>query len=774
MGQTDQGRILGVGEEGTVSEPIRQLLSAFHPVPPVGQGGVRAFRGIWCKRAAPSAVVLPQAEVGCCCPHQVSGALRQPGSAAPAPTQCGRQRHGLKGLQLHRGWSCTGEICREQNQTELLTTVTSKPEPIAVKQEIVECQVVSHQALGQFLPPQRVNRCSSVEGSEVRGQQQGKRRKVSSPPEGHTVPVIGLSSPEVTKSSDTSHKLTDKHSDQNKSQKHTEKAKHTRKHSDRKHTDKAKDRHSDRTKRKHTDKCSDCSCSHTPSKRRHRSSSHSFKAPPRASPSEPPLPSPYSPASFYHTRATSAVSLTQVNPSQPSCLVNKQLPKQSSQPTKRPPNPTSAARPLQTQANPPNNTPDPHLNPARTGPSTPPPGPMTPPPPPPPPATPPCPAPPPPPPPQPDPVSASGGKKKTSIVDCDQFVEYFVTLLRSPHLPPALTTPERAGGAEAHTRATGPNPGGEEMKGDSKGHSITIVAACPNPLKRKLSLKEPEDSDPWNYESRQFTPNSKPNPNFQNPNPNSNSNPNIQSSNPTSNSTLAQGGYTGGVTVSPFSSNPTDPQPLEILPGSTYPGTTYPGTTYPGSTYPGSTYPGSTYPGATYPGSGYSGVVSVSQFTSNSPTNPIPIPSPSNTQSQPQARWSEGFWGTYYPAIGYPEAGYPGAGYVTTGQAGTSYPGAVSSGSGADYPGGLLYPGMGYSDKDYRGQAYPGSGTGLGSAGTVMPSGSLYSTTPSPATPSHLTLTQPSLDPASYAAWTATATGVAIATIAAECLPRPQ
>ncbi|KAM9419052.1 uncharacterized protein ACWYII_022418 isoform 2-T2 [Salvelinus alpinus] len=967
----------------------------------------------------------------------------------------------IKRMLFDKAVSRLQEICREQNQTELLTMVTSKPEPIVVKQEIVECQVVSHQALGQFLPTQRCRRntgkrCSNVEGSEVRGQQQVKKRKVSSPPEGHTAPVICLSSPEVTKSSDThtvnqthtitpsptqsntkpkltpscthsdsqnklkpsrthpkpnstapeytrpkliphsatkpsgipadsltvakessskkpthtlckpthtlsnppktlftsSQKLTDKHSDKNESQKHTEKAKptrtqserthrnrtHTRKHSDLTCTDKAKDRHSDRTKRrhsdrKHTNRHSDHSRSHTLSKRHNRSSSRSSKASPIASPSEPPLLSPYSPAAFSPTRATSAASLSQVKPSQPSCLLNKQLPKQSSQPTKRPPNPTSAVRPLQTQANPPNNTSYPHLHPARTGPRTPPPGPMTPQPP----AIPPCLT----PPPQPDPVYASGVKKKTSIVDCDQFVEYFVSLLRSPHFPPALTTPERAESAQAHTRATGPNPGGEEMRGDSNGHAIAIVAALPNLLKRKLSLQKPEDRDPWNYESRQFTPNSKPNPNFQNPNskpnpnfqnpnskpnpnfqnpnskpnpnfqnpnskpnpnfqnpnskpnpnfqnpnskpnpnfqnpnsnpdfqnpnpnfqnpnsypnlqnpnsnpdfqnpnpnfqnpnsnpsfqnsnpnfqnpnsnpnfqnpnsnpsfqnpnsnpsfqnpnsnpdfqnpnpnfqnpnsnpsfqnpnsnpnfqnPNSNSNPNFQSSTPTTNATLAQGGYTGGVTVS-SSPNPTDPQPPEIIPGSTYPGSTYPG-----YTYPGYTYPGYTYPGYTYPGSGYAGVVSVSQFTSNSPINPIP--SPSNTQ--PQARWSGGNWGT-----GYPEAGYPGAGYVTTGQAGTSYPGAVSSGSGAGYPGVLLYPEMGYSDIDCRGQAYPRSGTGLGSAGTVMPPGSLYSTTPSPANPSYLALTQPSLDPASYSAWTATVTGVAIETSTAEYLPRPQ
>ncbi|XP_029587008.1 uncharacterized protein LOC115173231 [Salmo trutta] len=807
----------------------------------------------------------------------------------------------IKRMLFDKAVSRLQEICREQNQTELLTTVTSKPEPKVVKQEIVECQVVSHQALEQFLPPQRCRRntgkrCSNVEGSEVRGQQQVKKRKVSSPSEGHTAPVICLSSPEVTKSSDThtvnqthtitpsptqsntkpkltpscthsdsqtklkpscthpkpnstapeytrpklpphsatkpsgipadsltvakessskkpthtlckpiltlsnppktlftsSHKLTDKHSDKKESQKHTEKAKptrthserthrnrtHTRKHSDLTRTDKT--RHSDRTRhrhsdRKHTNRHSDHSRDHT--KRHNRSSSRSSKAPSRNSPSESPLLSPYSPAAFYPTRVTSAASLTQVKPSQPSCLVNKQLSKQSSQPTKRPPNPTSAARPLQTQANPPNNTSYPLLHPARTGPRTPPP-----------PAIPPCLT--PPPPPQPDPVHASG-VKKTSIVDCDQFVEYFVSLLRSPHFPPALTTPERAEGAEAHTRATGPNPGGEEMRGDSKGHAIAIVAALPNPLKRKLSLQEPENRDPWNYESRQFTPNSKPNPNFQNPNPNfqnpnpnfqnpnpnfqnpnpnfqnpnpnfqnpnpnfqnpnpnfqnpnSNSYPNIQSSTPTANATLAQGGYTGGVTVS-SSPNPTDPQPPEILPGSTYPGFTYP------------TY---TYPTYTYPGSGYAGVVSVSQFTSNSPINPIP--SPSNTQSQ--ARWSGGNWGT----------GYPGAGYVTTGQAGTSYPGAVSSGRGAGYPGVLLYPEMGYSDMDYCGQAYPRSGTGLGSAGTVMPPGSLYSTTPSPANPSYLALTQPSFDPASYSAWTATVTGVAIETSTAEYLPRPQ
>ncbi|XP_055732557.1 uncharacterized protein LOC129819896 isoform X2 [Salvelinus fontinalis] len=848
----------------------------------------------------------------------------------------------IKRMLFDKAVSRLQEICREQNQTELLTMVTSKPEPIVVKQEIVECQVVSHQALGQFLPTQRCRRntgkrCSNVEGSEVRGQQQLKKRKVSSPPEGHTAPVICLSSPEVTKSSDThtvnqthtitpsptqsntkpkltpscthsdsqtklkpsrthpkpnstapeytrpkliphsatkpsgipadsltvakessskkpthtlckpthtlsnppktlftsSQKLTDKHSDKNESQKHTEKAKptrtqserthrnrtHTRKHSDLTCTDKAKDRHSDRTKRrhsdrKHTNRHSDHSRSHTLSKRHNHSSSRSSKASPIASPSEPPLLSPYSPAAFSPTRATSAASLSQVKPSQPSCLLNKQLPKQSSQPTNRPPNPTSAVRPLQTQANPPNNTSYPHLHPARTGPSTPPPGPMTPQPP----AIPPCLT----PPPQPDPVYSSGVKKKTSIVDCDQFVEYFVSLLRSPHFPPALTTPERAESAEAHTRATGPNPGGEEMRGDSKGHAIAIVAALPNLLKRKLSLQEPEDRDPWNYESRQFTPNSKPNPNFQNPNskpnpdfqnpnpnfqnrnsnpnfqnrnsnpnfqnpnsnpnfqnpnsnhnfqnpnsnpnfqnpnsnpnfqnPNSNSNPNFQSSTPTANATLVQGGYTGGVTVS-SSPNPTDPQPPEILPGSTYPG----------YTYPGYTYPGYTYPGYTYPGSGYAGVVSVSQF--NSPINPIP--SPSNTQ--PQAMWSGGNWGT-----GYPEAGYPGAGYVTTGQAGTSYPGAVSSGSGAGYPGVLLYPEMGYSDMDCRGQAYPRSGTGLGSAGTVMPPGSLYSTTSSPANPSYLALTQPSLDPASYSAWTATVTGVAIETSTAEYLPRPQ
>nr|XP_023831520.1 uncharacterized protein LOC111955542 [Salvelinus alpinus] len=568
----------------------------------------------------------------------------------------------IKRMLFDKAVSRLQEICREQNQTELLTMVTSKPEPIVVKQEIVECQVVSHQALGQFLPTQRCRRntgkrCSNVEGSEVRGQQQVKKRKVSSPPEGHTAPVICLSSPEVTKSSDThtvnqthtitpsptqsntkpkltpscthsdsqnklkpsrthpkpnstapeytrpkliphsatkpsgipadsltvakessskkpthtlckpthtlsnptktlftsSQKLTDKHSDKNESQKHTEKAKptrtqserthrnrtHTRKHSDLTCTDKAKDRHSDRTKRrhsdrKHTNRHSDHSRSHTLSKRHNRSSSRSSKASPIASPSEPPLLSPYSPAAFSPTRATSAASLSQVKPSQPSCLLNKQLPKQSSQPTKRPPNPTSAVRPLQTQANPPNNTSYPHLHPARTGPRTPPPGPMTPQPP----AIPSCLT----PPPQPDPVYASGVKKKTSIVDCDQFVEYFVSLLRSPHFPPALTTPERAESAQAHTRATGPNPGGEEMRGDSNGHAIAIVAALPNLLKRKLSLQKPEDRDPWNYESRQFTPNSKPNPNFQNPNskpnpnfqnPNSNPNPNFQ--NPNSN-----------------------------------------------------------------------------------------------------------------------------------------------------------------------------------------------------------------------------------------------
>nr|XP_046181676.1 uncharacterized protein LOC124012246 [Oncorhynchus gorbuscha] len=402
----------------------------------------------------------------------------------------------IKRMLFDKAVSRLQEICREQNQTELLTMVTSKPEPIVVKQEIVECQVVSHQALGQFLLPQRCRRntgkrCSNVEGSEVRGQQQVKKRKVSSPPEGHTAPVICLSSPEVTKSSEThtvnqthtitplptasntkqkltythsdsqtklkpsrthpkpsstapeytrpkliphsatkpsgipadsltlakessskkptltlckpthtlsnSQKLTDKHSDKIESQKHTEKAKptrthserthrnrtHTRKHSDLTHTDKAKDGHSDRTKRthsdrKHTKRHSDHSRSHTRSKRHNRSSSRSSKASPRASPSEPPLLSPYSPAAFSPTRATSAASLSQVKPSQPSCLVNKQLPKQSSQPTKRPPDPTSAVRPLQTQANPPNNTSYPHLHPERTGPRTPPLGPMTP------------------------------------------------------------------------------------------------------------------------------------------------------------------------------------------------------------------------------------------------------------------------------------------------------------------------------------------------------------------------------------------------------------
>ncbi|XP_064874211.1 uncharacterized protein LOC135571535 [Oncorhynchus nerka] len=408
----------------------------------------------------------------------------------------------IKRMLFDKAVSRLQEICREQNQTELLTMVTSKPEPIVVKQEIVECQVVSHQALGQFLPPQRCRRntgkrCSNVEGSEVRGQQQVKKKKVSSPPEGNTAPVICLSSPEVTKSSEThtvnqthtitpsptqsntkpkltythsdsqtklkpsrthpkpsstapeytrpkliphsatkpsgipadsltvakessskkpthtlckpthtlsnSQKLTDKHSDKIESQKHTEKAKptrthserthrnrtHTRKHSDLTHTDKAKDGHSDRTKRthsdrKHTKRHSDHSRSHTRSKRHNRSSRRSSKASPRASPSEPPLLSPYSPAAFSPTRATSAASLSQVKPSQPSCLVNKQLPKQSSQPTKRPPNPTSAVRPLQTQANPPNNTSYPHLHPERTGPRTPhwthdpPPGPMTP------------------------------------------------------------------------------------------------------------------------------------------------------------------------------------------------------------------------------------------------------------------------------------------------------------------------------------------------------------------------------------------------------------
>ncbi|XP_042151303.1 uncharacterized protein LOC112264474 isoform X2 [Oncorhynchus tshawytscha] len=394
----------------------------------------------------------------------------------------------IKRMLFDKAVSRLQEICREQNQTELLTMVTSKPEPIVVKQEIVECQVVSHQALGLFLPPQRCRRntgkrCSNVEGSEVRGQQQVKKRKVSSPPEGHTAPVICLSSPEVIKSSEThtvnqthiitpsptqsntkpkltythsdsqtklkpsrthpkpsstapeytrpkliphsatkpsgipadsltvakessskkathtlckpthtlsnSQKLTDKHSDKNESQKHTEKAKptrthserthrnrtHTRKHSDLTRTDKAKDGHSDKTKRrhsdrKHTNRHSDHSRCHTSSKRHNRSSSRSSKASPRASPSEPPA-LPLLPAAFSPTRATSAASLSQVKPSQPSCLVNKQLPKQSSQPTKRPPNPTSAVRPLQTQANPPNNTSYPHLHPERTGPMTP-------------------------------------------------------------------------------------------------------------------------------------------------------------------------------------------------------------------------------------------------------------------------------------------------------------------------------------------------------------------------------------------------------------------
>nr|XP_029514509.1 uncharacterized protein LOC115128627 [Oncorhynchus nerka] len=114
----------------------------------------------------------------------------------------------IKRMLFDKAVSRLQEICREQNQTELLTMVTSKPEPIVVKQEIVECQVVSHQALGQFLPPQRCRRntgkrCSNVEGSEVRGQQQVKKKKVSSPPEGNTAPVICLSSPEVTKSSET-------------------------------------------------------------------------------------------------------------------------------------------------------------------------------------------------------------------------------------------------------------------------------------------------------------------------------------------------------------------------------------------------------------------------------------------------------------------------------------------------------------------------------------------------------------------------------------------
>ncbi|XP_034150773.1 uncharacterized protein LOC105012525 isoform X3 [Esox lucius] len=154
------------------------------------------------------------------------------------------------------------------------------------------------------------------------------------------------------------------------------------------------------------------------------------------------------------------------------------------------------------------------------------------------------------------------------------------------------------------------------------------------------------------------------------------------------------------------------------------------------------------YPVATYPGTGYPGV---GGFTSSSPTDL----GPSNTQSQPG--WSGGYWGTGYQATSQPETGY-----VLANQAGLSYPGGFS-GSEGSYPGHQVYPGVFYSDTDYRGRAFPGSGTGLGSAG--VPPSSHYSTKPPLPAVGCWEFASPAVGSCqSYSTWTANVTRVAMET----------
>ncbi|KAJ7991648.1 hypothetical protein DPEC_G00286070 [Dallia pectoralis] len=347
----------------------------------------------------------------------------------------------IKGMRFDKAVSRLQEIRSEQNETELLTKITSKPEPVVVKQEFVECQVVSHHSLGEPLSPERCRDKNVKCHSSIQESQQ----EVSSSRQSQVVNFdpaldICLSSSEVTAPIDPpfdNQTCTDKTSSDGRTH-----LTHTPSPtvSDPQRELELNPPGSPENNLTATIITSKKKPTHTVSTGGHKFTNKHLD---KEKTLQPSTYCPFPDSSSNPSSTPLVQNLSQADPGQSPCPANNV----SSQSDRRSSNHTSAVGPVQIQDHTLTNIPDVDLHLARTGPRTPPL-----------PASPLCPPPRLPPPPEPDSLPVSG----------------------------------------ATTAA-------ETLRVDSEGHPVHTVSAPPNSLKRKLPPPEATDRDPWSYESRQFT-----------------------------------------------------------------------------------------------------------------------------------------------------------------------------------------------------------------------------------------------------------------------------